>query len=127
MRSIVDFMRQHGEPVIDETGTTKQIAINKFEVSFFYQALVGSGDVLCFIAIADRKTRIHLCFTPAIRAEILSPPPNTEFGASAEFILGMIREFSAEHESSYCLNLTKIFGPLRSETRKVRPRARLGE
>ena len=113
MRSIVDVMRQHGGPVLNDTGISKRSAINKFEVSFFYQSLIGNGDVLCLIAIAESKMRIRLCFTPAIRAEILSPPRNVEFDPSAEFILRMIHEFVAEHESSYCLNLTKVFAPLR--------------
>ncbi len=75
IRSIVDNLRAFGGPNFEEAEKSKQIAINKFRVSFFYKALAGDGDVIVLIgqSMVDGRACIDHCFLPAIGDATLRP------------------------------------------------------
>ena len=109
MRSIVDVFRGYGRPASDEI-----TAVNKFKISFFYQALYGRGVVLVLIGKLEQEGKdvLDLHFIPAVSENTISPPPNV-ISRPGELPLQMIYGAMEMHESAYCLNLTKVFAPLR--------------
>lgn len=115
MRSIVDLMRKYGEPDFSQTDKSEREAIVRFQMSPFFKAIAGDREALILIGKSMREERqsIDLCWLPPISEEMLRPRDAIVIESPELLFMRMLADFMREHAGAHCLNLSKIFEPLR--------------
>jgi hypothetical protein len=115
MRSIIDILRKCGEPDFSLPNQSEREAINRFQISPFFKAIAGDGEALILIgkSVRDGRHCIGLCWLPSISEDMLRPRDVIVLESPELLFMRMLTDFMREHAGAHCLNLSKIFEPLR--------------
>jgi hypothetical protein len=115
MRSIIDMMRTYGAPDFSKPDQSEGEAIIRFQMSEFYKAIAGDDEVLVLIGKSIREGRhcIDLFWLPSISEDMLGPRDAVVLESPEMRFMRMLTDFMREHAGAHCLNLSKVFAPLR--------------
>lgn len=115
IRSVVDMVRKFGAPDFSKPGQSEREAIVRFEYSEFYSAIAGKGEALVLIgkSILDGNDCIDVHWLPPISKDMTEPRDAVVLDSPEMRFMNQINGFMREYASAHCLNLSKIFEPLR--------------